>query len=164
MWDLIIAAVILAAVSLALFFGACVATRRLSPRSSAILAVVAVMFLLGFGAFAHGKLLVASVLPFSAAIILGNGLVPGVAVLAGIVVGQRRIPVWRRGLLTIALAGIGLASVVCNFTGSHVDTRNRWTADGVCLQSDPASCSPASAATLLAHHGIAADDQTGQTS
>ncbi|MCE9556065.1 MAG: hypothetical protein K8T91_22180 [Planctomycetes bacterium] len=128
MLDLYFAGLILAAISAGLFFG----MRRLVERrpvwvSIYVVGAVVVLVCL-FGWFVHGKLLVATVLPFSNAIILGNGIALGMTALAGVMAGQSNMARWRRWPFTA-------------------------------VQSCAASCSPASAATLLRYHGIAATEQ-----
>ncbi|MCE9546954.1 MAG: hypothetical protein K8T25_15885 [Planctomycetia bacterium] len=159
MYDLLAGGLVLAAVCAGLFFGCWrLALRR--PRWVSLgLAGGSVLFVCLYGWFVHGKLLVTSVLPLSNAILLGNGIALALAALAGVMAGQSCVPRWRRWPFLIGLLGLGVYSVACNFIGPAVSANDAWTPDGICLQSCPASCSPASAATLLRLHGLAATEQ-----
>ena len=132
--------------------------RQASVKVSTAAAFGASVFLVVFGPLVHGKLLVAHWLPLSNAIILGNAFPLGAAVLCGVLAGHPAIPLWRRiPLAAVLLAGTWW-SVLINVLPGPVDSEDHWTADGVCLQTSEASCSPAAAATLLRHHGIATDE------
>lgn len=159
MLDLYLAGLILAAMSAGLFFGMRWLVERRPVWVSICVAGVVVLLVCLFGWFVHGKLLVATVLPFCNAIILGNGIALAMAALAGVMAGQRKVTRWRRWPFTAALIGLGLYSVACHYLAPSVIGSNVWTKDGQCMQSCAASCSPASAATLLRHHGIAATEQ-----
>ena len=158
MGDLIWALLILAGLSALLFWGAARVARRASGRVVIALAVAVSVFLLAFGLTMHGKLVVARWVPLSSAIILGNWLPLGAAVLGGLAAGRRSIPVWRRSVLCACLLAGAWWSVLVNFLPASLASGNRWTPDGVLLQSSEATCSPAAAATLLWHHGIAASE------
>jgi hypothetical protein len=158
MGDLVWALLILAFVAGVLFRGAARVARGGSRRASTSLAVAAVVFLLVFGLTMHGKLMVARWLPLSNAIILGNWLPLGAAVLCGVLAGRSSIPGWRRSVLSAGLLAGTWWSVLVNFLPGPLPTGERWTPDGVCLQSSEASCSPAAAATLLRYHGIEASE------
>ncbi len=158
MGDLIWGLLILAALAALLFWGAARVARQGSARTATALAVAAAVFLVVFGLRVHGKLLVARWLPLSNAVILGNWLPLGAAMLCGVAAGRRSIPVWRRTVLCAGLLAGAWWSVLVNFLPNSLPAGDRWTPDGVCLQSSEASCSPAAAATLLRHHGIEASE------
>lgn len=154
MWDLAAAAFILLAVSGCLYW---LGFRIAAGRSKWLViafTLSAAVFILVYGMVAHGKLIVATVLPFSSAIILGNGLVLLAALLAGLVAGQQNIARWRRTLLVVALIAVGIYCIVCDFVGPRVVVRKFQLNQGVCLQSSAETCSPAAAVTLLKHHGV----------
>ena len=158
MWDLVVGIVILLAASAGLFVGGMKLARRCHRRYSVCAAVLALVFLLVFGLLIHGKLLVAKIVPFSGAIVVGNWIPLGAAVLCGIIAGQGAVPRWRRVALAAGLAGLAWYTVLCNFLREPPAARDVWSEDGVCLQSSPASCSPCCAATLLRHCGIPASE------
>ena len=158
MGDLIWGLLILASLAALLFWGAVRLARRGSAWTSTALAMAVAAFLVVFGLTVHGKLVVAHWLPLSNAIILGNGFPLGAAVLAGVAAGRRSIPVWRRTVLGAGLLAGAWWSVLVNLLPGSLPSADRWTPDGVCLQSSEASCSPAAAATLLRHHGIEASE------
>lgn len=101
---------------------------------------------------------VANYLPYSNLIIIGNWLVPTVAVLGGL--AWNRLPgrLWRRGILVGSMLGVAGYSLIHPLRGEVPHCDNRWES-GVCLQSTNASCSPASAATLLRCYDIPATEQ-----
>jgi hypothetical protein len=107
----------------------------------------------------QGRLLLARVLPVSNLIVVSNLLPITVGFFAGVVLSQKKNHIARRVVLAISL--IGLAGFAA-WKPIHADppkSHNRWSSDGVCLQSNSISCSPCAAATLLRHHGIATDER-----
>lgn len=67
-------------------------------------------------------------------------------------------PLWRRCLLTVPLAAIGIWRLYGPLAGTPPgDIQDRW-GDGVCLQSSYGSCGAAAAATLLQLAGINATE------
>ncbi len=158
MADLVRGLLILAGVSLVIFITSAQIARRVSSRVSTMMAAVACIFMVVFSLTVHGKLVIAQWLPLSNAIILGNLLPPGAALLTGVLSGRRSIPGWRRWLLIVCLTTGCWWSVLINFLPGPQGSDDVWTSEGVCLQSSAASCSPAAAATLLRHHGIHATE------
>ena len=124
---------------------------------SVVLAVVAATFL--FGVFMHGQLWIARWAPLSNVIVLGNLLPLGAAFLTGILGAQDRIPVWRRAVLILFLVVPACYTLASSFPAANRDTRHLWSLDAVSLQTGAASCSACAAATLLADHGIPANEQ-----
>ena len=97
-------------------------------------------------------------LPWSSAIILGNWLPIIACFLVGVCMRTSSVRTWRKALLavtTFSFAGYSLASPLlgeppkCLFTSSG---------QSLLVQSCEETCSPASAATLLRLHGIAAGE------
>lgn len=156
--DLAWGLLVLAGVSLLIFIVSSRVAQQASSHTSTIMAAVACGCMVVFSLTVHGKLVIAQWLPLSNAIILGNALPPGAALLAGVLAGRRSIPIWRRWLLIVGLTVGCWWSVLVNFLPGPQHSDGRWTSDGVCLQSSAASCSPAAAATLLRHHGIHATE------
>ncbi|CAA9435839.1 MAG: hypothetical protein AVDCRST_MAG64-3815 [uncultured Phycisphaerae bacterium] len=149
---LVVGFVSLGALALALFVG-----NRVSRKAATALCVLVVGLIVAHVLWVSDRPWVARALPVSGVIVLGNGLPPLVAMLAGL--AWRLIPgnVARRavllGALLVACGHRSLAPVLAA-AGPPPQTRDRWRND-VCLQTSPATCSAAAAATLLRAHGIA---------
>jgi hypothetical protein len=112
-----------------------------------------------FALWFHGTLSVARLLPLSNAIVLGNWIPLGAALVSGAVVGQRGLPPWRRALLAIMLVSLGWYTLLCNFLGTSPPSYHSWWRNGVCLQTTPVSCSPCCAAVLLKNCGIKSSER-----
>ncbi len=107
----------------------------------------------------HGCLRLAALVPFSNCILLTNAFPLGAAVLIGILGACRGIPTWRRTAFVFALALAASFSVVAaSVPTPELPPGHLWSVDGICLQTAEASCSPCAAATLLAEHGIPANE------
>jgi hypothetical protein len=142
------------ALVLSLHFG------RLLPRRAATLGCTAVVGLIVLHAFyVSDRLWLARLIPFSGAPVLGNAmLVIAVGALAGL--AWRVIPghAGRRTVLIATLLGVTLFRAIGPALGRPPDgLMNRWK-HSVALQTSPATCSPAAAATLLREHGITATE------
>ncbi len=154
MRDIFLGMIINAACTAALFFGGLVIARRRSRLCSVCLIILVVVPLVYFALALHGRLLLAQVLPFSNAIVLGNWILPGAGFLAGLLCGQRAIPPWRRGAFTLILAALACYSLFGTFHGRASPSLHSWSLDGMVLQSKQASCGPCCATTLLQACGI----------
>lgn len=120
-------------------------------------AAVLVVLTVAFAAKVQGRLIMARWLPFSNVILLGNWTTLGAACLAGTLLGWRPVPFWRRAILGVALLGVGVYALTSQMPDGAPPAKNNWTS-GVCLQSNHASCSACSAATLLACFEIPANE------
>lgn len=107
----------------------------------------------------HGRLLVAQVLPFSSAIVVGNWLLPGGGLLAGIVCGQRTIACWRRASVLVTLLALAFGLIVRDCCTTITTSKQAFRRNGVEVQTTPVSCSPCAAATLLNYHGISSNER-----
>ncbi len=98
-------------------------------------------------------------LPYSNLIILGNWFLPLSATLAGVI--WHRIPggLLRRSVTTGVLLATAAVALVTPVAGPPPICRDVWSARGYCVQTTDETCSAACAATLLHHHGIAANEQ-----
>ncbi len=96
-------------------------------------------------------------LPGSAVAIYSNPVPALAGLVAGVLSVQATVPAWRRAVLAAVLLGFGWEGPVGLLFARAPNTHALWS-DGVCIQSTPATCTPAAAATLLRHHGIAADE------
>ena len=158
MTDLIVGALILAALSLAAFFFTVRLAARLPPRACDGIAAL-VLILLGFYVRdVWDNIILARWLPFSNLIVVGNGFPLAMAVLAGLAWNRVPPPTIRKLGIVSLLLGASVYAVYFPFLGQVPVCSDTWQ-DGVCRQTTPATCSAASAATLLRHHGIPATEQ-----
>ena len=96
---------------------------------------------------------VASLLPVPAVIVYGNPG-PGLGgLLAGLLTAHRKVPAWRKGPLAAAVAAVGLYGPASTLLHEPPPVRPTLR-DGVDMQTHPATCSAAAAATLLRVSGI----------
>lgn len=156
--DLILGAVILAALSLAVFAGVALASRRLPPWVCDGIAVLVIVLLGFYIRDVWDNIELARWLPYSNLIVLGNGFPLAMAVLAGVAWNRVPPPVTRKIFTTLLLFGASAYAVYFPFRGEVPVCRDLWE-DGVCRQTTHDTCSAASAATLLRHHGIPATEQ-----
>lgn len=155
--DLYVGIVIMLMVSAGLFLiGRRIAI--IAPRW--VMNVLAILTILGVAAYVvylRDNVLMAIMLPYSNLIILGNWLPPGVGFLGGLawirVYGGRL----RKGIYTAVLISAGLFALLFPLLGEPPKCENKWL-DDVCIQTSGATCSAASAATLLMSVGIDADE------
>jgi hypothetical protein len=159
MWDIVAGTLIVAAVSLLLFLCGFAIARRGSKAADAWLALAAVAFILWFALAVHGTLRMASLLPFSAAIVLGNWIPPAAAFLAGIIGGQEAIPLWRRLAFSTMMVSSAWYTNVLNLSGEPPRSHDLWSSRRVCLQTSTSSCSACSAVMLLRSGGIRTDER-----
>jgi len=157
--DIILGILVLAAVSAALFACGMGVARHCRPRTCGRLAAAGMIFLLAFALIFHGRLVLAVLLPVSNAIVLGNWLAPGAALLAGMVAGYGTAPAWRRWSLGLMVLGLGWYSVASPWRGSPPSAGEPWYRDGFCMQTADGSCSACCAASLLRYYGIQADER-----
>ena len=101
---------------------------------------------------------VADWLPYSSLIVLGNWFPLFAGFLGGIV--WQRVPgsALRKSLFVVAPCLAALYALVVPIRGLPPECSNEWR-NGVCLQSSQATCSAASAATMLSAYGIATTEQ-----
>ncbi|MDP6107117.1 MAG: hypothetical protein QGI33_01635 [Candidatus Brocadiia bacterium] len=158
-WDIVVGMVVMAFLAVCLFVVGARASRSCPRWVSGAVALSAVASLVLFEQFVHGELFLARILPFSNVIVLSNWLPLGGALLAGLIWGQARLPMWRRAIGALALALVSACCLVEVVLREPPQMRELWTADGVCLQSDESTCSAASAATLLRYAGISSTER-----
>lgn len=140
------------------FYGAWTLSRKAPPRLCNLLAIAVVLTLMLFIRDLWNSQALARYLPYSNLIILGNWMVPTVALLGGL--AWHRMPgrFFRKSLLVGAMLSVAGYSLVHPLCGQVPHCDNVWRNE-VCLQSTNASCSPASAATLLRWYQISATEQ-----
>ena len=152
--DLYFAIAVVGFVSVGTLLLAILVGQRVSRRTATLLCVLVVGLIVAHVMWVSDRAWVARVLPVSSVIILGNALPPLVAALAGL--AWRLIPghVVRRSLLLLPLVVLcGHRSIAPAFATPPPRAGNRWRQQ-VCIQTSPATCSAAAAATLLRAHGI----------
>lgn len=159
MWDIYLGTLFIIAMSAVVFWVGVRACISCSARVSGLLALAAVVFIFEFWRCLHGQLTLAKLLPFSNVIVIGNWIPLGAALLAGILWGKRNLKRSRRLTTCCILCLIALYALVECLLDETPPIHELWTRDGVCLQSDEASCSACSAATLLRHHGIPSSEE-----
>jgi hypothetical protein len=152
--DLYLAIGIVVCVSVGALLLALLVAKNVSRRTATLLCVLVVGLIVAHVKWVSDRAWVSRVLPASSVIILGNALPPLVAALAGL--AWRLIPghAVRRGLLLLPLVALcGVRSFAPAFASPPPLAGNRWRHE-VCIQTSPATCSAAAAATLLRAHGI----------
>jgi hypothetical protein len=155
--DLVIGFLVVGFASLlACIFGA-VLVRRTEGLLRTLLLATIVALVLAFAIKVQGHLVLAQWLPFSNVIVVGNLTVVGTACLAGILLGWKSLPVWRRLLFAGGIGVVGMVALLHQMPRDPPAPGDEWI-DEVCMQSNKASCSACAAATLLVHHGIPADE------
>lgn len=159
MGDLALGYGVLAVLALGLFLLTARLARGLSPRACDVLALAVVALLLLYIRTLWYDLRLASWLPVSNLIVLGNWLPLFAAVLAGIVAVRMTGSLWRRRLMLAELTAAGAIAAVYPVLGFPPQCGERWDKLGTCLQTTSYTCSPAAAATLLRKHGIDATEQ-----
>jgi len=157
MSDLLLGLLLMAVLSAGLFCIARRAGRFYSKRATRLLAVTTVGAILCYTRVLWDSPLLATVLPFSNLIVLGNWFPLGSAVLAGLVIDE--IPMSRRHLIISALAAMAGFSMFEPLLGTTPECHQCWSDEGDCVQTTDATCSPACAVTLLRMHGIATTEQ-----
>lgn len=159
MWDLLLGLVILAGASLLVFRLTAAIARPLSSLPRNALAVLVVVAMLVYSRLLWHNTILASWLPYSNLIVIGNWFPLFLAALAGIVIEMRHLARLRRGGVVTVLGGFACFAVFLPLIGDVPRCGEQWTSIGDCQQTTPFTCSAASAATLLQMHGIAASEQ-----
>jgi hypothetical protein len=159
MVDLVIGLTVLALLAVGLFLLTAGASRRVSPLTCDIAAVLVVAGLFFYIRHLWYDPRLASWLPVSSLIVVGNWLPLFAAVIAGLV-WRRTAHLGHRRLFTVAeLSMCSALAAAFPLVGSAPRCENQWDKLGTCLQTTDRTCSPACAATLLSRHGIAATEQ-----
>jgi len=158
MSDLILAALILTVLSLGIFALVARVSRRFPPRLCDAIAVCVVLLLGFYIRDLWDNVILAQWLPVSSLIVLGNWFPLGIAVLAGVAWNRVPPPLWRKCFIMLLLLAAATASVATPFLGEVPHCDNEWSGS-VCLQTTPATCSAACAATLLRRHNILTTEQ-----
>lgn len=155
--DLWVAIVIMGGVS---GFAGVVAHVRLRKRTDRAAPLTLVLMLVSAVGFVFGlkdHLVWARWIPVSAAVIYSNAVPVLLAIAAGLAACLPQRPVWRRSLGAVALGAIAVVALVQPVLQPllrPIEGSDRWTPDGVALQTRAHTCSAAAGATLLGQVGI----------
>jgi hypothetical protein len=156
--DLVLGVFLIGLASLTSFWLGRAFARRVPSRFSGLGALIVLVLLIGFALFVYGRLLLVRLLPFSNAVVLANGIAPGVALLGGIMAGQDSLPVWRRNALAAMMAGLAVYTALFDVAAPAPPRRPPQFRDGFAVQTNSASCSPCCAVSLLMEHNIRATE------
>lgn len=158
MVDLYIGLVLLGGLTITLFIGSLWCSHQIHQLLSDLCAVVVVVVMFYYIQHLWYNVRLTTILPFSNLVIIGNWLPPLAGLLAGF--AWRRIygRIYRKTLCTSALAVAAGYAAVCPILGEPPQCNNSWTKEGICVQTTMQTCTAASAATLLALHGIQATE------
>jgi hypothetical protein len=159
MSDLYLACLAITAVAVGLFLLTLFGIRKLSARlcDGVALVVVAVLFFYIFELWYDVR--VSDWFPTSSLIILSNWLPILAAVLAAVVWRRAEGSKPRQWIYAGGLLVSGGYAMVHPLLGSPPECGERWDRLGTCLQTTDNTCSPACAATLLKHYGIATTER-----
>lgn len=124
-------------------------------RNGVVVALVGLLLLFGFRL--ADSVWMARLLPVSCLPVCGDLALP-LAFPLGALLLRFPLPLWRRILLVSLLGILALGTVLLPLLRPTPPCNDRWDGE-VCLQTQPATCSAAAAATLLRHYGIAASEE-----
>ena len=160
MVDLIIAMGVMTALAIVVVIATAILIRRSSetqPRLAPLLLTLFVVLSLGLLFGTKDRLFWAGLIPVSAAIIYSNITVLSLAAAAGAAFRLPNRPRWRQYLSAIAMMFLALGTLVqpvLQPVMRPTSGADFWADGKVCIQSQPATCSAAAGATLLAANGI----------
>lgn len=133
-------------------------TRPLSKRTTTLVGVVCGIAMLSYLTQLWGRAVLATILPFSALVVLGNWFPLAAAFLAGITWTHGYGSKLRRVLFGLTVFAVSGYSMIEPLLGRPPQCLDEWAEGGICLQTTHKSCSAAAAATLLGRYGIAAQE------
>jgi RNA polymerase sigma-70 factor (subfamily 1) len=157
-WDLILGVTVLVLLSGVLFRCGWIVAHRAAAWLAGAIAVATFAGTVAFATTLHGQLSLARMLPFSNAIVLGNWIPLGAALLMGIVARQRTVPRWRRLAVSGMLAALAWYTVGYDLLARGPKPRPPRFSDGFCMQTTSSSCSACCAAALLMYYEIPATE------
>jgi hypothetical protein len=156
--DLLIGVLVIGVLSALLFVMSQRLARALDDRLVNLLGIFTVTMIVAYVVHVQEHPSLSHLLPFSNLIVIGNWKPLLVSILAGLMWHRLPVQLWRRSMVTAALVASCLMAIYRPILASPPRMDDRWEGN-VCLQTSPASCSPAAAATLLRAHGIPATEQ-----
>ncbi len=117
-----------------------------------------ILLIIGYVAFLWDNILLARLLPVSNLIVLANWFLPLLGFLGGLVWNGLPGSRVKKGVYLAGIAGLAVFAVAKPFWGQTPACHDNWQ-NGVCIQTSPITCSPACAATILAHVGLDTNEQ-----
>lgn len=157
MIDLLLSLILIVALAIGAFV---LSVRFCRSRSESVRNAVGLLVILLGGIylrFAWDQTFLATLVPNSEMVVLGNWFPIFAAALAGVVwTGSGEFA--RRAIPVAMLGVVSVISIASPLSGEKPVCGESWRG-GVCLQTTPYTCSPASAATLLRIHGIEATER-----
>jgi hypothetical protein len=159
MTDLYIGIAVIVVISVIAFAMAIWTSRHCSQPMIDLLAFCVVVGIFAYIRYVWYHTRLATWLPFSNLIVIGNWFPIAAAALAGFV--WNRVPgrTWRKAFSAIGLVTAASYALIWPMCGKVPSCANVWTKEGICLQTTARTCTPACAATLLRLCGIAATEQ-----
>lgn len=158
MWDIYWGLAVSLALSVMLFLTARAVGKRLSSRLSTLLVCALLLLIIVYIRDIWNTRWIASLLPFSNLIVLGNWLPQATAILSGLSWHVLPSQAYRRPVYAGLLLLLSLYAQCHPLWGNVPECRDEWSQD-VCLQTTEQTCSPAAAATLLRAYGIDTTEQ-----
>ena len=157
MSDLYLALLIMTLIGISLFLVTFWFCRKLKLKALRLFAAIVVAFIIGFDLWLLDSRLILRFVPFQAAIVCANFLIPLSAVLAAVLL-KFPTPLWRRIIFSLPLVIMAYGYNLRQILVQTPPCGDKWQA-GVCLQTRQSSCAAAAAATLLYYHGIDANEK-----
>jgi len=159
MSDLALSYVVIALLGIGLFLFTGRAAGKLSQRCRTTAIIVAVGALFVYVRTLWYDVRLAAWLPVPGLMVLANWLPLFAAVIAALVGHSSTLSLVRRRVLVTALVGASVLAAIFPLLGAAPKCQDHWDKLGTCLQTTPATCSPAAAATLLRRYGIQASER-----
>lgn len=158
MQDLLVGVLIIGVLSSLLLVASLRAARVMPARLTNLLAIFLITMMVAFVLLLQGRIGLSRILPFSNLIVIGNWQPLIAAVFAGLIWRKLPAAMWRRTLVIAALVASCIYGIYEPVLGRTPQLGDRWL-DDVCLQTSPASCTAAAAASMLWARGIRATEQ-----
>lgn len=158
MQDLLVGVAVIGLLSAILFVASFRVARSLPPRLVNLISIFLITLMIAFILLVHGRIALTHMLPFSNVIVVGNWQPLIAATFAAFIWRHLHPALWRRTLVLAALVVSCLYGMYEPILGKTPELGEKWQ-DGVCLQTSPASCTAAAAATILDRHGIVSTEQ-----
>jgi hypothetical protein len=159
MADIYLGVALILAISLGIFV-VTLGISRISPRIVCnVLALLTVVGMLVYIRYCWYNVWLTTLLPLSNLIVLGNWFPLATAFLAGL--AWKTVPGGpiRKMVPVVALFIAGAYSILSPVLGEPPQCGNRWSREGICIQTTQITCTPACAATMLRLHGIEATER-----
>lgn len=152
-FDLSIGIAIICLMAVGVFLLAALVDWKKRKQPALVCSLLIIAWQVWFSVWGRDQTWLATVLPFSNLVIVGNWLPLGFAVLAAIAWRTSPGRWWRRSVPVLGLAGMATYALIQPLLGQPPRCHNEWKGD-VCLPSSDTTCAAASATTLLKAYGI----------